>query len=374
MGLDSEFSDDSSRANSKRILCYCSNMLGLKTISDELKDALDEAGITADFVYFEYNEAYRASTPRFFSMRKLSENFDGISASRYVLKNVDLNRYDIIFVVSHQIAVPLKDLPATKKLIVLFDSTPKMAHRSNRQYKRSFRSIAKAVLASLFDTYYFGPLFKRADYLLPMSTAAKNSILHDYSLPNAIADVIYTPVDVCAPKTLSSGFPKLIFVGNNFQRKGGDFLLKLFNDYLSVNFQLFIISKDPTVLDIPDHPNLTIIPGIPREELLNLYREMDIFILPTLRDDGGSAVCEALGAGLPVVVRDAGAQGDWVKSNENGMLMPYESTEKDWSNAINSLIKTPEQYASYSENSILTAEKLLSKEIFIKKILKSLSI
>jgi glycosyltransferase involved in cell wall biosynthesis len=46
--------------------------------------------------------------------------------------------------------------------------------------------------------------------------------------------------------------------------------------------------------------------GLPRERLLDLYGEVDLFMFPSLHDSSGNVVLEALSRGLPVVCLDLG--------------------------------------------------------------------
>jgi glycosyltransferase involved in cell wall biosynthesis len=51
------------------------------------------------------------------------------------------------------------------------------------------------------------------------------------------------------------------------------------------------------------------VPSMPREELLQIYSNFDLFTFPSLHDSGGMVVLEALTFGLPVVCLDLGGPG-----------------------------------------------------------------
>jgi glycosyltransferase involved in cell wall biosynthesis len=50
----------------------------------------------------------------------------------------------------------------------------------------------------------------------------------------------------------------------------------------------------------------TFLGWLPRDELLQLMRESDVFLFPSLHDEGGWVIAEALACGLPVVCLDRG--------------------------------------------------------------------
>jgi glycosyltransferase involved in cell wall biosynthesis len=54
------------------------------------------------------------------------------------------------------------------------------------------------------------------------------------------------------------------------------------------------------------------IPWMPREALLGMFPEFDLFLFPSLHDSGGMAVLEALSFGLPVVCLDLGGPPEFV--------------------------------------------------------------
>jgi glycosyltransferase involved in cell wall biosynthesis len=66
------------------------------------------------------------------------------------------------------------------------------------------------------------------------------------------------------------------------------------------------------------------IPPRPREEVLALYAEADVFVLPTWREGFPNVVLEAMGAGLPVVATPVGAIPEAVRDGEEGFLVPVQ--------------------------------------------------
>jgi glycosyltransferase involved in cell wall biosynthesis len=58
------------------------------------------------------------------------------------------------------------------------------------------------------------------------------------------------------------------------------------------------------------------------DELLNLYRRADLFVLPSLGECFGIATVEAMAAGLPVIASDVGGTADIIEHGGNGFIAP----------------------------------------------------
>ena len=81
--------------------------------------------------------------------------------------------------------------------------------------------------------------------------------------------------------------------------------------------------------------------SVPLDALMALYREYDIFVLPTRPGEGIPRVLmEAMAAGLPVVTTGVSGIGSLVTHEQNGWLMA-ESTESEVTSAVIALRSSP---------------------------------
>ncbi len=81
--------------------------------------------------------------------------------------------------------------------------------------------------------------------------------------------------------------------------------------------------------------------AVPLDQLLPLYREFDLFVLPTRPGEGIPRVLmEAMAAGLPIVTTDVAGISSLIRSGQNGVLVPEGSTQ-GMVEALRSLITSP---------------------------------
>ena len=75
--------------------------------------------------------------------------------------------------------------------------------------------------------------------------------------------------------------------------------------------------------------SVTFIPFLQKEEIKEIYKEHDIFILPTREDCFGLVINEAMAASMPIIASCyADGAYDLVKEGESGFIInPYDAQE-----------------------------------------------
>ncbi len=180
--------------------------------------------------------------------------------------------------------------------------------------------------------------FHAATALVTWCRWAKDSLVSDYEVAPEKVTVVPPGVDMArwsfgrekaaCGKTggAEAGGPvRLLFVGGDFARKGGDTLVEAFRAGLYPNCTLDIVTKEEGVArDLAGMEGVRVHCGLTAnsEPLRRLYAEADLFVFPTRGDCLPSAVMEAMAAGLPVIATDVGALREEVEDGVNGLIVP----------------------------------------------------
>lgn len=166
-------------------------------------------------------------------------------------------------------------------------------------------------------------LLRNAARLLPWSTWTRDSLITDYGVTPERIEVIPPGVDIdrLTPGTEQHDGPlRILFVGGDLYRKGGDLLLRAFQALPPGMAELILVTRTPVprTEGIRSFHNLQ--PNAP--ELLALFQTADVFVLPTAAEAFGIAAAEASAAGLAAIVTGVGGLTDIVVDGETGFLMP----------------------------------------------------
>jgi glycosyltransferase involved in cell wall biosynthesis len=175
--------------------------------------------------------------------------------------------------------------------------------------------------------------FRLATGLVTWCQWAKDSLVNDYGVPPEKITVIPPGVDLSlwpkrtAPAAHDDARPlKLLFVGGDFKRKGGEVLLTCFQRYFQERCELHLVTQEPVL----PGPNLFVYNGVKPKSaaLTRLFAEADIFVFPTLADCAPVAVTEALAASLPIISTRVGAIPESVQDGKTGLLVDAGNVEQ----------------------------------------------
>jgi glycosyltransferase involved in cell wall biosynthesis len=130
--------------------------------------------------------------------------------------------------------------------------------------------------------------------------------------------------------------PRILFVGGNFERKGGELLLRVHQQRFAERADLVIVTRD----EVPEAPGVRVHRnvGTNSPELRELYATSDLFVLPTRADCYSLVGMEALAAGMPVITTRVGGVGEVVRDGETGFAVEVDD-EAGLGDAIEVLVK-----------------------------------
>lgn len=122
---------------------------------------------------------------------------------------------------------------------------------------------------------------------------------------------------------------QVLFVGGLSQRKGISYLFEA-ADQLKGKVELTVVGLKPTENCKVLNENLARhrwIPSLSHPEILNLMRNRDLLIFPSLFEGFGLVVTEAMSQGTPVITTSRTCGADLIRHSENGWLVEAGSTE-----------------------------------------------
>lgn len=193
--------------------------------------------------------------------------------------------------------------------------------------------------------------YMRAAHLVTWSAWAKDSLVADYDVPAEKITVIPPGVNIddWSPNTGDTNVKQqdavvnLLFVGGALKRKGGEDLIEAFkaaaSELPSEQIALHLVTKDRPQSDVAGmHVYNNMRPN--SEELKNLYKQADIFCLPTYGDCLPMVLSEASASALPSITTKVAAIPEIVESQSSGLLV-QPGDVRELKNSIISLVKNP---------------------------------
>jgi alpha-maltose-1-phosphate synthase len=232
-----------------------------------------------------------------------------------------LRGVDVMHVDTHNAALLSVDHFRRVPTVVMLDSTNAL-----NAYRLPYRDPTRWTPRTVSATKIFEQrVYDAAQYVVANSEWAAASLRDDYAVPAdrlrvfafGISSPDFGPGP--APGTLATTMPKIVFVGRQLRRKGGDLLREIHRTELADRCELVLVTTDK----IPPQRNVTVVndlvPGDGR--LWDILRSSAIFVFPSLIDASPNAVLEAMAAGLPVIATATGAIGEMVVDGRTGTLV-----------------------------------------------------
>jgi glycosyltransferase involved in cell wall biosynthesis len=235
---------------------------------------------------------------------------------RILLRNLGKASYSALHLHTQPLAFLCLDLMQQYPTIVSIDRTALQAARE--QSDPSFYWTHSP------NIHLEKKVFQAAQKILSFSEAARRSVIDDYGISPEKVTTVYTGIHANqitpALEQPDRVLPNILFIGGDFERKGGNDLLQVFLDHFSDQATLHLVtSARPNC----NHPNVHIYNGIKAytSEWLKLYYIADLFVMPTYSDCTPWVFLEAMAAGLPIITTRVNAIPEIVIHGDNGLLI-----------------------------------------------------
>lgn len=210
---------------------------------------------------------------------------------------------------------------------------------------------------------------KKSHALTAVSQYTAHLVQEDLSLSEHIR-VIYNGVDVDqfkpeASSRYSRKEVRVFFSGNLIRRKGAHCLPSIARG-LGKNIRIYYTQGLRTPNNLASNAKLQPIGSVPFKDMPNRYRQMDLLVMPSVREGFGLAVAEAMSCGLPVVATNASAIPELIDEGKGGFLCPVGDVNA-FAEKINLLADSPKLRHEMGEYNRAKVEKMFTLDRMVKE-------
>ncbi len=243
----------------------------------------------------------------------------GFSASRRRKLDATLERQLRLRAGTYDLVVQLQTLCSPSRPYVIYtDNTMALTQRLYPRYAPLGSRQARAWLE------FEARVCRDAEIVFTFSEFARGSVLADYGCPPERVLAVGAGANQLAAtiEHRDHAQPRALFVGNEFERKGGEVLLsawRLVRERLP-DAQLVVAGPNRASSSaLP--PGVTWLGRLSRNELETQYRAATTFVMPSLFEAWGHVFVEAMGYGLACVGSDCCAMPEIIDDGVTGVLV-----------------------------------------------------
>ena len=219
-------------------------------------------------------------------------------------------------------AKSVPDLIRAAPSFLVMDMTPVQMEAMGERYGYG---RARARFGAAWKRHATNRLYADARRLFPWNEWVAASLRDDYDVPAekitpispGVDQQLFQPDQSARP---GDGVVRLLFVGGDFARKGGELLLRWAREtQVTTPWELHLVTRDA----VPSTPGITVHHGVANNspQLVHLYQRCDLFVLPTLADCYSLVAMEAMSCGLPVVISRLGGISEIIADGQTGFGM-----------------------------------------------------
>lgn len=154
------------------------------------------------------------------------------------------------------------------------------------------------------------------------------------------------------------------------ERKGQKYLIEAFRKLQTEmpTLHLMLVGTGPAEKELKkkyeDVTNLHFLGW--REDVPQILRASDIFVLPSLREAFGLVLLEAMASGVIVVATDNGGTTDIIQDGKSGYLVPPANSDR-LANAIRTILTNPDQKRDIEKTALERVQTHFSAQTMAKK-------
>ncbi len=204
-------------------------------------------------------------------------------------------------------------------------------------------------------------IYQSAKHIIALSPWNRESLIRDYRIP-AQRISVFAPCGRMPVLTVEQldrrferkGLVRLLFVGNDWERKGGPKLLAWHQNYWKDRAELIVVSSRavPTTAK-----NVRWLGKVENEKLVHdIFPSADMFVFPTLFDKVPNVLTEAIVSGLPIVATRIAGIPWLVQDGNTGFLADYGDDDM-FVHCVEKLMRDVELRRRMSHNTLTWAQE-----------------
>ena len=283
-------------------------------------------------------------------------------------QKINASNYDILIVRDYYLG---SFLNVKVPIVYLGDTTFHLYKDYLNNPSKAFEKIADQIEEKMIA---------RADCVIYSSEWARNDAIFHYHARNSKIHVVEFGANIPHPMDYQADIQmdtcNLVFIGRNWQKKGGD---KMLGAYRILKKEAFpctctLIGSVPPNASKNDDPDLTIIPFLDKtfpaqlDRFTQILNNAHFLILPTEFDAFGIVFCEASAYGVPSIAANVGGVSQPIKEGCNGFLLSRAATAEDYARMIKNIFSDKERYIALRKSSRHEYEKRLNWVVWGNKI------
>jgi len=181
--------------------------------------------------------------------------------------------------------------------------------------------------------FFWKRILSKADRIITISNYQK-----EFFQKNLKNDIVFVPhgvdTEIGAPiRTKEKAKKKICLTTGQWLRDFQTYAIAVRSLLMrDVDLEFVIVVPFPRIQKrltsfFPKHKKIRILTGLSDDDLICLYRESSIFVLPLIDSTANNSLLEAMAFGLPLVTTDVGGVGDYVDEDCAVLVSPKKPRE-----------------------------------------------
>jgi glycosyltransferase involved in cell wall biosynthesis len=262
------------------------------------------------------------------------------------VESLDSSSYDIILQIG-----ALFDLSRRPGKFTVSYHDGNLATRLQSPY--GFPAVSRSRIQKALD--HERNLYHKLDHMFTMSQWLADSFVRDFGVSSEKLTPIGAGINLPYIRERTDDSyeaPRILFVGKDFERKGGKVLLEAFSKVRREVPEATLTIIGPELTGLPDGATCLSYVAKNTSEGLNLlldeYVKASVFVMPSLYEPFGIVFAEAMAHKLPCIGTNICAMPEIINDKQTGFLVPPQDA-RSLADRILELLKKPALSKSFGE-------------------------